>query len=292
MSILESIKNLVTDPPPAFVFELSEAGVAYSRLLPGGTPETGFAPYDAGTLMPSPIEDNIKRPETIATVLDRFAAQAGSRKSIPAAVILPDFAARVSVLDFDQFPSAKEEQMSLIRFRIRKTVPFDVDSAALSYFVQPAKGAKGKIEVVTVTVALEVIARYEALFRQANFHAGEITTSGLAALNLFSGTETAAVAKLSGRTLTVMVVAGGALKLYRCVELEQVSEEEILSVLYPTLAYVEDELGDKSARVVLCGFPQGALAELEGRKDVLRAGGVTPGPFNAGLLGYLGGAVN
>ena len=62
----------------------------------------------------------------------------GAKKRRPAAVILPDYAARVSVLDFDSFPSSPEEQLSLVRFRVKKTIPFDIDSAAVSYWVQPA----------------------------------------------------------------------------------------------------------------------------------------------------------
>ena len=94
-----------------------------------------------------------------------------SRKRRRAALILPDYAARVTVLDFDSFPSSPEEQLSLIRFRVKKTLPFDIDSAAVSYFAQPAeKGAT--IEVVAVIVALEMIARYEALFRAHEFSAG------------------------------------------------------------------------------------------------------------------------
>jgi hypothetical protein len=31
MPLLDSIKNLVRDPPPAYLFELSEAGIAYAH---------------------------------------------------------------------------------------------------------------------------------------------------------------------------------------------------------------------------------------------------------------------
>ena len=55
---------------------------------------------------------------------------------------------------------------TLVRFRVKKTIPFDIDAAALSYYVQPHSG-KGKIEVVAVTVGLEIVSRYEALFRNA-----------------------------------------------------------------------------------------------------------------------------
>jgi len=37
-----------------------------------------------------------------------------------AAVILPDYAARVTVLDFDSLPSIEDEQLSLVRFRVQE----------------------------------------------------------------------------------------------------------------------------------------------------------------------------
>ena len=68
---------------------------------------------------------------------------------------------------------------------MKKTLPFDIDSAAVSYYVQPPKKDGDKMEVVAVIVALGVIARYEALLRGRNFHAGDVTMSALAALNLY-----------------------------------------------------------------------------------------------------------
>ena len=296
MSLWSRISRLVKDPPPNYVFEFSEAGLAFAHPGDGHSgAETGFAPFEPGTLLPSPVEDNMRRPDAIVSVLSRIAAPNGNKKRRSAAVILPDYAARVSVLDFASFPSAPEEQLPLIRFRLKKTIPFDIDSAAVSYFVQPSETGR-KIEVVAVTVALEIIARYEALLRGANFHPGEVTTSALAALNLYRGpdqnADVAIVAKLAGRALSLMVVARESLKLFRCVELEAAGEEEVLSVLQPTFAYVEDELGTPARRLVLCGFPNGALAGLNRETEVLRSRLGSPGAFNAGLLGYLEGAGN
>jgi|SRR5579863_5053676 len=296
MSLWSRISRLVKDPPPDHVFEFSEAGIAFAH--PGNGQkgaETGFAPFEPGTLVPSPVEDNLRRPEAIVSLLSRIAPPNGSKKRRPAAVILPDYAARVSVLDFVSFPSAPVEQLPLIRFRLKKTIPYDIDSAAVSYVVQPAKTG-GKIEVVAVTVALEIIARYEALLRGANFHPGEVTTSALAALNLYADSdqseEVAIVAKLAGRALSLMVVAADSLKLFRCVDLEAADDEEVLSVLHPTFAYVEDELGTSARRLVLCGFAHGALAGLNRETEVLRSRLGSPGACNAGLLGYLEGAGN
>jgi type IV pilus assembly protein PilM len=283
MPFLNSIVRLVKDPPPGHVFELSEAGIAFAH---GG--RTGFQPFEPGTLIPSPVEDNLHRPDVIARLIERIAPQnAGSKKRRPAAVILPDYAARVSVLDFDSFPAAPEDQLPLIKFRVKKTIPFDIDSAAVSYYVQ--EGGKKKVEVVAVTVALEIIARYEALFRNAGFHPGEVTTSALAALSLYEGEGVAVIAKLAGHVLSVMVLAGDALKLFRCVTLEEVAEDEILAVLHPTFAYVEDELGLPAQKLILCGFPQGSLSHVNCEIELLHSRFGRPEPFNAGLLGYLEG---
>ena len=282
MSLWTQLKSLVMDPPPLYAFELSEAGVAYS--LHG---QTAFEPFPDGTLRVSPLEDNLLRPDVAATLIQKIAPSNGARKRRHAALILPDYAARVSVLDFDAFPSSPEEQSQLVRFRIKKTVPFDIDSAAVSYYAQPASASK-KTEVVAVTVAFEILARYEALLRGANFHPGEVTTATLSALHLFREEGTAVIAKLAGQILTVVVVAHGRLKLFRCLALEETTEQEILSVLFPTFAYVEDELGQQVSKLIVCGFAT-PPAPLVVPVEPLRSRLGVPGAFNAGLLGYLEG---
>jgi type IV pilus assembly protein PilM len=192
------------------------------------------------------------------------------------------------LLDFDSFPSSPEEQLPLVRFRVKKTIPFDIDSAAVSYWAQPPASKLGskKVDVVAVTVALEILARYEAVFRGSNLHPGQITTSGLAALNLYRDSHVAVIAKMTGNVLTVMAVADGRLKLFRCLTVEEGSDEEILAVLHPTFAYIEDELGQKPEKLLLCGFahpPQGLSLEMEPLRSRLGA----PNAYNAGLFGYL-----
>ena len=293
MSFFDQISQLVSEPPPGYVFELSEAGVAFLHPAPGRSDaEIGFLPFDPATLAVSPIEDNILKPDAAGMILRQIAPPDASRKRRRATLILPDYAARVNVLDFDSFPSAPEEQLALIRFRLKKTLPFDIDSAAVSYYAQPAAkaAAAGKIEVVAVIVALEVIARYEALLRGMNFHAGEVTTSALAALNLYPGAVgdgICVIAKLGGNVLTVMVVADATLKLFRCVALAQVTEEEVMAVLRPTFSYVEDGLSAPVKQLILCGFREGSLTALPGERGQLRSQFGTPGAYNAGLLGYL-----
>jgi type IV pilus assembly protein PilM len=287
MSIVQSITRLVKDPPPEHAFEISEAGISYAH----GT-QTGFERFEPGTIEVSPSVDNVLRPEALSSMIGHIAPPNGAKKRRGAALILPDYAARVTVLDFDSFPSVVAEQLPLVKFRIKKTIPFDIESAAVSYYVQPSSGSK-KVEVLAVTMAFDIVARYEAILRAAGFHPGEVTTSTLAALNLYRGEGVAVVAKLSGLVLTVTVLSGNTIKLFRCVRLEGLDETELLAILHPTFAYVEDELASPVRKLILCGFPHGVPAELRCETEPLRSHlGTAPGEYNAGLLGYLESVVN
>src|SRR5438445_5401744 len=113
------------DPPPAYAFELSEAGIAVADVA--NPPKTEFHPLTAGTISVSPLRDNILMPDELAAAVRGIAPVNGNRKRRDVALILPDYCTRVFVLDFDSFPSDPKEQLSLVRFRIKKSVPFDVE---------------------------------------------------------------------------------------------------------------------------------------------------------------------
>jgi type IV pilus assembly protein PilM len=176
-------------------------------------------------------------------------------------------------------------------------VPFDVESAALSYWRQGSPGGKSH-ELVVAVSPLEIIARYEAPFRALGIATGLVTLSPLAALELVTIDGISVIAKINGHVLTVMVAQHGVLKLIRSLELTEFSLEEITADLFPTFVYVEDNLAASVTRVVLCGFgelEQPAMAQFQRELNIpvepmrSRLGAVNA--HNAGLLGYLQGTV-
>ena len=294
MSALTSLARILQDPPPAHIFEISEAGIAYARNDGSGRVE--FRPLAPDVVSPSPLRDNILSPDAFADVIRALAPAAAGRKRGRAALILPDFVSRIAVLDFDTFPTDAHEQLSLVRFRMKKSVPFDVESAVVSFHAQSVPGTK-RYEVVVGLAALEIVARYEAPFRFAGFHPGLVTISTIAALNL-APQSSFVLARLSGRVLTVTVSEGPVLRLVRCIELPEVSSVEITNVLFPTFAYIEDQLTSRPSTLLMCGF--GDLTEQYSREwqhelnlpvEPLQSRYGTPGANNAGLLGFLQGQV-
>ena len=290
MALVDSISSLWKDPPPAMAFELSEAGVATARI--GAKAELGFRPLKPGTLSVSPLRDNIIVPDDLAlTVRDVAAAQAKTKRR-DAALIIPDYCTRIAVLDFDDFPSDAKEQLSLVRFRMKKSVPYDVESAAVSFWVQPAGGKK--FDVVVVVSPIEIVARYEAPFRNAGLNPGLVMPSCLAALHLMESGPLTIAAKLTGHVLTVMVTEKGRLRLVRCLELAAVTVADVAADLFPTFVFVEDNMGARAEKLQLCGFgpmaeeaKHGFAEELGIEVDLVRSALGVPGEHDAGLLGYL-----
>src|SRR5437899_1723141 len=170
--MLDGLKSILQDPPPGMAFEISEAGIAAARI--GSRAELEFQPLKSGALSVSPLKENVIDPDAFTTAVRTLANTQAGRKRKDIALILPDFSTRMAVLDFDNFPSDAKEQSALVRFRLKRSVPFDVESAALSYC--PQAPVNKRVDVVVVLAPLEIVARYEAPFRAAGMVPGLVTT--------------------------------------------------------------------------------------------------------------------
>lgn len=288
MDFLTQLRNLIEEPPPKFAFEAGSSGLACWQQIGGlrFAPATGL--------------DVDLNAEAFANLIQEMTPAAAGNKSgqrRAAALILPDRCARVSLLDFDSFPTNPQEQLSLVRFRLKRTVPFDVETAVLRFSVRPALGKKsGKAVLVTVAaIAVETLAPYEAGLRNAGFHPGFVTLSSLSMANLASADSL--IVRLSGESLSLSFFAGKDIALYRCLEVAGGEHEAVVDVLDPTLAYLEDEMKLRPSRVDLCGFgPQGGelqehlTAQWQLPVELLRSRHGAVEAHNAGLLGYLEGA--
>jgi type IV pilus assembly protein PilM len=286
MSSFERIMGILRDPPPEFVFEVAPRSIAVSRTrTPSGLQHVPLPP---GVIAPSPVKENILDPVAFAAAVQKLALPAAGRGKKNAALILPDNCVRIAVLDFDTLPDKEEERRPLINFRLRKSVPFDIDEAALSYF--PQAGNK----VIVALTPSEIVTHYEAPFRAAGFHPGLVTVSSLAMLDLLPVTGSLVLAHYCPGALTVMAMSEGVVTIARTLEVGDLVSapdafpmEEIIAAIYPTIAYIEDQNGARPAKLFVAGFGNHTEAtsvrlsvELEIPVESV------PGP-NPGLDGYL-----
>jgi type IV pilus assembly protein PilM len=253
MSSLDSILGILRDPPPEFVFEVAADGIAVSRTRPPTSIQ--HVPLAPGVIAPSPVKENILDPAAFADAVRKLTPPSTSRRKRGAALILPDNCVRIAVLDFDSLPDKEEERRPLINFRLRKSVPFDIDEAALSYFPQAGK------KVIVALAPSEIVAHYETAFRAAALNPGLVTVSALAMLDLLPVTGSIVLAHHSPGALTVIALSNGVVTIARTLEMGSEDTDpldEIVAAIYPTLAYIEDQTRARPEKLFIAGFGDGS----------------------------------
>jgi len=298
--MLERFKHLIDDPLPLLLFEISEQAVAAvrrnHRTLQAEA--RAFQPLPPGVVEASPGKQNVHNPEALALAVESLLEELGPARRADAALIVPDGCSRMTLLEFDKLPLDPKERLALIRFRVKKTVPFDVEFAQIAY--QPQKTVAGLTLLVAVTPT-EVVKQYEAPLRAAGLQPGFVSPSAAMALNLMPDGEMTLFVKTAKRTLTMAVLEGPTVRLLRSVDMaprEDLSSREMLADmvadLYPTFVFIEDNLGASVSKMVICGFDEllePALeflpAELGCTVEPLRSpAGIVTGR-EAGILGYM-----
>src|SRR5690349_21136123 len=85
-----------------------------------------------GCIVPDLTESNLRqRSHVVSALREALGAVGGRSRDITA--VVPDAAVRVALLDFETLPDNREEAEGVVRFRLRKSLPFDVDKAKVSY---------------------------------------------------------------------------------------------------------------------------------------------------------------
>jgi type IV pilus assembly protein PilM len=260
--------------PPAAV-EISPEGVLAAALPgPGQLPVYAFEPLPAGALLPGIGEPNLRAPEAVAAAI-RSALEQVSPRSRAVTLVVPDTIVRVFVLDFDSLPGKPAEVYPVLRFRLRKMVPFDVEHAGVSYQVL----TENKIECKVLAAVLPglVLEEYEAAARAAGYEPGAVLPSSLAALeavNSMDSMSAVLMANLSPVALTTSISSGQDLLLYRTLDLPQDPGLRLLEIqrgIAVAAAYYEDKLGARPERLhVSCPYESGNYgADFEGDSGVV-----------------------
>jgi type IV pilus assembly protein PilM len=283
MSFPATFQSFLKDPPPEFAFEISATSIAMSRTRPPAVAQR--LPLPEGVVVPSPVKENIADPAAFEEVVRKLVPNPSGHPLC--ALILPDNAMRLSVLEFDNLPEKEEERAALIRFRLKKTVPFDVETASMAWFAQPGN------KVVVALAPAGTIAQYEAPFRAAKLRPGLVMPAALATLELLPPNGSFLIAHLHSYALSILVVSNGILTLARSLELASQPDsgadflDEVVAGLYATRIYVEDQGDMKPDRLYLAGFGEDTsrteirlTAELDMPVEVVQQS-------DPGLAGYL-----
>jgi type IV pilus assembly protein PilM len=242
--------------PPAAVEITPEGVLAAARRTGSGTDETlayAFAALPAGAVVPGIDEANLRAPEAVASAIRSVLDELAPRHRA-VTLVLPDASVRVFVLDFDSLPAKADEALSVLRFRLRKMVPFDVEHGGVSY--QILTQDKSECKVLTAVLPGPVLAEYEAAVRAAGYEPGAVLPSSLAAIETAGQMEAVLAVNLNGTGMTTLIANGQDLLLYRTLDLPLAPMARISEIqrgIAVAAAYYEDKLGAPPRKLYYTG---------------------------------------
>ena len=210
----------------------------------------------AGTVTPGLQHANVASRETlIKTLRESLAAVAGRSRDIT--LIIPDASTRILLLDFDTLPEKAQDADSVVRFRLKKSLPFDVDTSAVSFDRHPADNG---VRVVAAVTPTSVVEEYESVVRDAGYNPGAVLPSMIAALGVVDGSRPTMVIKIESGSTTFAIVDQNQLLLYRSLEYggAAVTGESLADDVNTSLVYFEDRYGISVDRVLVAGVQSAA----------------------------------
>lgn len=220
--------------------------IASDRILAGRIADDGsgleacsareLAP---GSVVPDLVENNLRQADAVRSAIEDALGSVGGRSKDVIAIV-PDATVRVVLLEFDTLPSDDEEAAGVVRFRLKKSLPFDVDKAKVSYHAQKSGGG---MKVVAAVSLATVIEDYEKAFREAGFNPGVVLPSMLAALGAAEGKKPTLVVKVDTRTTSIAILSEEQLQLFRTLENARgvtISGEQLAEEVYPSVVFFQD----------------------------------------------------
>jgi type IV pilus assembly protein PilM len=240
-----------------------------------------------GCVVPDLTENNVRQRDMVVNALRRALEQVGGH-SRDVIAILPDAAVRVVLLDFDTLPDNAKEAEGVVRFRLRKSLPFDVDKAAVSYHAQTTPAG---VRVIAAVCLNNVVQDYEAVFREAGFNPGVVVPSMLAALGGASSNAGSLVIKVDAHTTSIAILDKQQLLLFRTLENARgvtISGEQLAEDVYPSVVFFQDTYSTNIEAVYVAG-----ISDIAGAAPALRAqtGAEVRELVEASQLGLGGGSI-
>ena len=249
-------------PHPMIACEIATDYVAAARWTRSGTGLDSFAvePLPPGAILPTAAESNLINAGEVRSAVGRVFSQLRA-KNEEVALLVPDAVIRVFVLHFDAFPRKADDAIPMLRWRLKKSVPFEAEETLISYMRQAPRD--DGVDIVTGLARLRIVREYESLLESVGMSPGVVMSSTLAALPLLADGRPSLLARVAGSILTTAIVREGILCGYRCVTLPadaaHLTPQALLDEIYPLAAYYQDSWSEGIAQVRLAGLGERSI---------------------------------
>ncbi len=268
------LPGFLVSPPPSVGVEIaSDRVTAVSLAKQGGAwivAAHGTERLAPGVVTPALNGSNVHDGRALAAALRSVFDRLGARPR-RIALVVPDTAAKVSLLRFEKIPAAADLDQ-LIRWQVRKAAPFKPEDAQISWVPAAPTGDGGREYLVTLA-RRDIIESYMKACADAGAEAGLVDLASLNLINAAlashedaasgdpsagSGSPRAGsrgdwlVVHVAPDYATLAIVRHRELIFFRTRQLE--ADGDLAEVVHQTAMYYEDRLGGQQfSRIVLSG---------------------------------------
>ena len=193
-------------------------------------------------------------------------------------LVLPDNIAKISLVHLPDRPSSRKQLDEIIRFKLRRAVPFRLEEAILSYQVLPGEG-RG-IDVLVVLLRKFVVDQYESVLACAGARVGLVDLCTPNLLNLARDRITqlgeaggdVALFNFATGYFSLVILRHGRIIFYRCKSLvrpgdngEVESGRSLEREIRNSLAYHQEKLGGEGLSATLVRSVGSPLEDVQER---------------------------
>ena len=178
------LRWLVEPEAPGLGLDLRAGSLSLARIADKrGGPELDLcitSPLPEGCLRFDVSEPNVLDAELLKQTLRSVLERSGAADQTRIALTLPDYLARISVIELADAPRTTAETLEMLRFRLGKSIPFDAEAARIAF--EPVPGAKSTF--VTGVMHEAVVSQYEDLLGELGLHVGLVLPGSLSLLQI------------------------------------------------------------------------------------------------------------
>ena len=264
------LASWLASPPLDAAIEIAPEAVSIAVL--GGRGQNavvqGYAvePMPSGALVPSLTATNMPDRDVLIRALRAACDSVGVRPR-RVALVVPDLVGKVSLLRFDRIPPRRDDLDQLIRWQMKKSTPFPIEDACVTYS-QSTRSADGN-EFVVVAARREIIREYESVCEEVGIEAGLVDLATFGVVNLFLSAGPVQngdwlVVHMRPEYTSIVILRHDDVIFFR--NRAEGDEEALQDVVHQTAMYYQDRLNGRGFSRILLG----GLGRTTGAVDLAR----------------------
>lgn len=224
-----------------------------------------------GALIPSLAAHNLHDRAEVVAAVGRVLERIGRPRRV--GLIVPDLVAKVSIVRFAQVPPRAQDLDQLVRWQVKKTTPFSIEEAQVSY-VPGAHTAEGH-EFLVLAARRDIVEEYEGVCGAAGATAGVVD---LATFNIINAVLAQSAPPTADWLLVNVAAEYTSIALLRDAHViffrnrTADSDGTLANLVHQSAMYYEDRLqGSGLSRVILAGAAENSVRQADEVEQLRRS---------------------